>query len=772
MKYRFFTASLALLCVLVAATILASNRDSRAASPLQTSAELPTLALSPAVASGLSLPIGITNAGDGSGRLFIIQQAGRIRLVKNGSLLATPFLDITSRVSCCGERGLLGLAFPRDYVTKGYFYINYTNTAGNTVVARYQRNATNPDLADPASEQIILTVAQPFANHNGGHLAFSPVDGQLYVAMGDGGDGGDPGNRAQNPNELLGKILRLDVETGRPYTYTISQTNPFINSASFRPEIWALGVRNPWRFSFDRAAGDLYIGDVGQSNFEEINFQPASSAGGENYGWRIMEGMHCFNPPGCSVTGLTLPVWEYTHAEGCSVTGGFVYRGGTFPRMQGLYFYGDYCTGRIWGLRLEGGTWQNSLLLDTAINISSFGEDEAGNVYVASHNTGEIFRLVDTAPVPPPTPTPVPTTFSFEAANVSVNEAAGKAQYKVIRSGDPSGEFTLNYGTVDGTASNRKDYTTAFGTLRFAPGELTKTFDVLITNDETDEGAETVTLSLILVSGGQFSLVETGTLTINDDDAATSATNPIDRSDFFVRQHYLDFLNREPDAAGLAFWVNNIESCGANNSCREVRRIDTSAAFFLSIEFQETGFLVYRIRRAAFGDLPTFAEFIGETQRISRDIIVGVGDWESRLQRNKQDFINEYVTRPGFTARFPTGQTPAAYVDTLNAAAGGALSQAERNELVARLSDGRETRASALLRVAEDEDFRRAELNRAFVLMQYFGYLRRHPSDPPDIDMRGFEFWLDKLNDHGGDFRGAQMVEAFITSIEYRDRFR
>jgi hypothetical protein len=657
-------------------------------------------------------------------------------------------------------------------VTKGYFYVNYTNTAGNTVVARYLRSAANPDLADPASEQILLTVAQPFANHNGGHLAFSPVDGQLYVAMGDGGDGGDPGNRAQNPNELLGKILRLDVETGRPYTYTIPQTNPFAGRAGFRPEIWALGVRNPWRFSFDRVTGDLYIGDVGQSNFEEINFQPSSSAGGENYGWRIMEGMHCFNPPGCSVAGLTLPVWEYTHAEGCSVTGGYVYRGGTFPRMQGLYFYGDYCSGRIWALRLEGGTWQSSLLLDTAINITSFGEDEAGNVYVASHNTGEVFRLVDTATAPAPTPTPVPATFNFEAAALSVAEGQGRAQIKILRFGDPAGEFVLKYSTADGSASERRDYTTALGTLRFAPGELTKTFDVLITNDETDEAPETIALSLSQVRGGLTFQIANTELTINDDDAATSVPNPIDRSDFFVRQHYLDFLNREPDAAGLAFWTNNIESCGANNSCREVRRIDTSAAFFLSIEFQETGFFVYRLHKAAFGDLPTFREFLDDTQQISRDIIVGVGDWEAQLARNKQAFVNEYVTRPGFAARFPAGQTPSLYVNALNLGAGGALSQAERDALVARLSDGRETRATALRLIAEDEDFRRAELNRAFVLMQYFGYLRRNPNDAPDTDFRGYDFWLQKLDEHGGDFRGAQMVEAFITSIEYRDRFR
>jgi glucose/arabinose dehydrogenase len=773
MKSKVFVTTLVLLSALFAGIIHASVVNSHAASPFQSSAELPTLALSPPVATGLSLPIGITHAGDGSGRLFIIQQGGRIRIVKNGALLATPFLDITSRVSCCGERGLLGLAFPPDYASKGYFYVNYTDTAGNTVVARYQRSAANADVADPASEQIILGVAQPFANHNGGHLAFGLLDGQLYVGMGDGGSGGDPGDRAQNPNELLGKLLRLDVETGRPFTYTVAPTNPFANREGFRPEIWALGLRNPWRFSFDRQTADLFIGDVGQGNFEEIDFQPASSTGAENYGWRIMEGAHCFNPNPCSTFGLTMPIHEYTHAGGaCSVTGGYVYRGGTFPRMQGLYFYADYCNGNIWALRFEGGTWQNTLLLDTAINIPTFGEDEAGNLYLASHNTGEIFRLVDTAPAPSPTPTPVPAEIKFQLAGVSVPEAQGSVQINVIRTGDPAGAFIVNYATADGTASEREDYTTAQGTLRFAPGELSKSFDVLITNDETDEADETVALSLALVSGGVTSPTGTAELTIVDNDAATSASNPIDRSDFFVRQHYLDFLNREPDAGGLQFWIDNIESCGANNSCREVKRIDTSAAFFLSIEFQETGYFVYRLHKAAFGDLPRFREFLADTQQIGRGVAVGIGDWRAQLERNKQAFVNEYVTRPSFAARFPTGQTPTLYVDALNSGADGAVSQVERDDLIRSLSEGRETRASALRFIAEDDDFERTELNRAFVLMQYFGYLRRNPNDAPDTDFRGYDFWLGKLNDHGGDFRGAQMVEAFITSIEYRDRFR
>ncbi|MCA1634706.1 MAG: PQQ-dependent sugar dehydrogenase [Acidobacteria bacterium] len=662
MRVKFFVAALCLMCALAAGLQRASAVSTHAASQLESSlADPPTLAISPFV-SGLSLPIGITHAGDNSGRLFIIQQTGRIRVVRNGTLLATPFLDISSRVSCCGERGLLGLAFPTNYWNKGYFYVNYTNTAGNTVVARYRRSANSPDVADPSSEDIVLVVAQPFANHNGGHLAFGPRDGQLYIGMGDGGDGGDPGNRAQNPNDLLGKILRIDVETGRPFTYTVHPSNPFVNRAGFRPEIWALGLRNPWRFSFDRQAADLYIGDVGQSNFEEIDFQPSTSTGGENYGWRIMEGAHCFNPSGCSVTGLTLPVFEYSHADGCSITGGYVYRGGAFPRMQGLYFYGDYCNGRIWALSRSGAAWQNSLLLDTSINISSFGEDEDGNLYAASHNSGEIFRLIDTAPGPSPTPTP-PTRIKFEAASTAVPESQGSVQIRLTRTGDTSRETMVFYTTTSLVASPRGDYTPASGRLRFAPGDVTKSFEFLITNDETDEPNETVHFSAGFQIGFETFLSDMADLTIIDDDAETSATNPIDRSDFFVRRQYHDFLNREPDADGLAFWTGGIESCGTDT-------------------------------------------------------------------------------------------------------------QTERDDLVRRLTEGTETRASAWRIVAEDDDFERAELNRAFVLMQYYGYLRRDPNAQPDMDFRGFDFWLDKLNDHGGDFRSAQMVDAFINSIEYRNRFR
>lgn len=378
-------------------TETATPTPTETATPTSTPTATPTpdpwphVSLVPVVA-GLSHPVQITHAGDGSGRIFAVEQAGRIRIIRDGVLRAPPFLDIADRVSCCGERGLLSAAFPPDYATKGHFYVNYTDAAGNTVVARYGLTA-DPDRADPAGAEIILTVAQPYANHNGGQLAFGPGDGYLYIGMGDGGSGGDPENRAQNPGELLGKLLRIDVESDiRPYG--IPPGNPFTQTVGYRPEIWAVGLRNPWRFAFDRGTGDLYIGDVGQAQYEEVDYQPAASRGGENYGWRIMEGFHCYNPAACAPNGLTLPIAEYDHGLGCSVTGGGVYRGADPGRMQGIYFYGDYCSGRIWGLRRAGG-WQISQLYRAAFNISGFGEDEAGELYIADYAGGAIYRIAD-----------------------------------------------------------------------------------------------------------------------------------------------------------------------------------------------------------------------------------------------------------------------------------------------------------------------------------------------------------------------------------------
>lgn len=361
-------------------------------------AQTPGFALEP-VANGFTRPLYLTHAGDGSGRLFVVEQGGAIWVLQDGQRLEAPFLDVSDRISpeALGtgytERGLLGLAFHPDYAENGVFFIDYTDRNGSSVIARYAVSAEDPDRADPASEQQLLVVEQPYANHNGGHLAFGP-DGYLYVAMGDGGSGGDPQNNAQNLGTLLGAILRLDVsaEDG----YAIPDDNPFASTDNARPEIWAWGLRNPWRFSFDRETGDLYIADVGQNEWEEVNFQPADSPGGENYGWRPYEGSQIYSGEQ-PASEPVMPIAEYSHSGtgGCSITGGYVYRGEAIPALAGTYFYGDWCSGTIWSARqADSGAWDVQAALESGLSISSFGEDEAGELYVIDYDSGEISRFI------------------------------------------------------------------------------------------------------------------------------------------------------------------------------------------------------------------------------------------------------------------------------------------------------------------------------------------------------------------------------------------
>ena len=347
------------------------------------------------VLRGLNGPVDIVNAADGSGRLYVVEKRGVIRLVNGGALAAAPFLDIQALVRSSGsEQGLLGLAFHPRYVQNGLFYVDYTDANGNTRVARYTARSSR-DSADPASAQIILSIVQPAANHNGGNLVFGP-DGYLYIGTGDGGGAGDQYRNAQNGQALLGKMLRLDVDHpdgGR--AYGVPADNPFVGNPAMRPEIWFTGLRNPWRYSFDRATGDLYIADVGQNIYEEVDFVAAGTRGGLNFGWPRMEGLHCFSPAtGCDRSGLELPVAEYNHDLGCSITGGSVYRGRANPQLAGAYLFGDYCTGRIWSLhRDSAGNWIRAELLKTNVAISSFGEDEAGEVYVAGLGDGVVYRV-------------------------------------------------------------------------------------------------------------------------------------------------------------------------------------------------------------------------------------------------------------------------------------------------------------------------------------------------------------------------------------------
>lgn len=350
------------------------------------------------VLTGLSSPLYLTNAHDGSNRIFILEQAGMIKVLQPGAATPTVFLDITPKVLSDGERGLLGLAFHPGYATNRRFFINYTRQPdGATVIAEYQASASDPDLADPL-ETALLVIPQPFANHNGGMIEFGP-DGFLYIGMGDGGSGNDPGNRAQSTDELLGKILRIDIDhPSGADPYSSPSDNPFFGGTPGRDEIYAFGFRNPFRFSFDRATSQLFVGDVGQNAREEIDIV---SLGG-NYGWRVFEGTLCTNldPASCNAAGFTPPIAEYAHTGGrCSIIGGYVYRGARSPLPVGAYVYGDFCTGEMLQLFPATGGGAQTVLLDTPLSISSFGEDEAGEVYVVALG-GTVHRMSTTSPPP------------------------------------------------------------------------------------------------------------------------------------------------------------------------------------------------------------------------------------------------------------------------------------------------------------------------------------------------------------------------------------
>ncbi len=341
------------------------------------------------VAAGLNSPVYLT-APPGDARLFVVEQGGRVRIIENGQVLGGSFLDIGANITSGGERGLLSLAFHPDYGTNGYFYVNYTDLGGDTRVERYTVSG-NPNLADAQSAKLLLTLAQPFSNHNGGLVTFGP-DGMLYIGMGDGGDAGDPLDHGQNTNTLLGVLLRIDVDGGDPYA--IPADNPFVGQGGARGEIWAYGLRNPWRFSFDAAGGMLYIADVGQNAWEEVNAVSSTEAG-VNYGWRLMEGTRCFNPStNCDQTGLELPVLEYPHSQGCSVIGGHVYRGSALPLLRGHYFYGDYCAGSIRSFQLENGEATDEATWDVGSigRILSFGVDASSEVYVLT-SQGTVYRF-------------------------------------------------------------------------------------------------------------------------------------------------------------------------------------------------------------------------------------------------------------------------------------------------------------------------------------------------------------------------------------------
>ena len=341
-----------------------------------------------------SQPLFLTNAGDGSNRLFVVEQGGTIRVFDNDESTSSmsTFLDISGSVSSGGERGLLGLAFHPNYESNGYFYVNYTDGSGDTMISRFEVSDNDPDQADPSSEDLVLQYDQPEGNHNGGHISFGP-DGYLYIASGDGGGGGDPYDNGQDPSTLLGNILRIDVDgASNGNNYAVPPDNPFVdNDQDYREEVFAYGLRNPWRFSFDSDNGRLFAADVGQNQYEEIDLIES----GGNYGWNIMEGAHCYNSDSCDQSGLILPIWEYDHGVGQSITGGYVYRGPSLSGLTGHYIYGDFSSGKIWALDVsDTEDPSNSELIDTDFSISSFGTDADNELYICSFN-GNIYKLVE-----------------------------------------------------------------------------------------------------------------------------------------------------------------------------------------------------------------------------------------------------------------------------------------------------------------------------------------------------------------------------------------
>ncbi len=445
--------------------------------------------------TGFSEPIFVTNAGDE--RIFVVEKAGKIYIVnQQGQRITAPFLNIDPRVnSVASERGLLGLAFHPDYIHNGYFFVNYTNSGGSTVISRFSVTS-DPNVADPNSEQILLTITQPFSNHNGGCINFGP-DGYLYIGMGDGGSGGDPGNRAQNGLELLGKILRIDVDNGLPYT--IPATNPYVGSSSIRNEIWAFGMRNPWRWSFDKVTGDMWIGDVGQDAQEEIDFWPATATTFPNFGWRCYEASLPYNTGGCQQQSFyDGPVYFYNQTQGsCSVTGGYMYRGARFQSMWDTYFHTDYCSGYLWSTRPDGlGGWTTTRSTSplSSNNLVSFGEDHFGEIYLAGISTGIIYHLVDT--------TCTPNAYIPGGDSITVCQPGGI----LTAFGGPTLDYQWQLGGVDVAGATAASINPA------APGD----YRVIVSNGSCVDTSNTVNVAFATAPTVTLSLPATSYC---DDDA-------------------------------------------------------------------------------------------------------------------------------------------------------------------------------------------------------------------------------------------------------------
>jgi len=691
---------------------------------------------------GLSNPTAMAFAPDG--RIFVCQQGGQLRVIKNGALLATPFVSLT--VDANGERGLLGVAFDPNFAVNNFVYVYYTATtpATHNRVSRFTASLANPDVAAAGSEVAILDLnnLSGATNHNGGAIHFGP-DGKLYIAVGENANAAN----SQSLGNLLGKILRINSDGTLPADNPTTFPGIVGSPSGQNRAIWSVGLRNPFTFTFQPGVGRMFINDVGQNTWEEIN----DGIAGSNYGWSICEGF-CV-PPNANFRD---PLFRYGHGSsattGCAITGGAFYNPTTvnFPAdYVGKYFYAEFCTG--WIRRFDPATGTDAPFATGASSPVDLIVTADGSLYYLARGAGAVFRVRFNAPT---------STFGDVTGQITNSSGGTPVSGAVIQ--------------LSGT-QNRKTITDANGSYRF---------DNVQTN-----GVYTVSPSRANFSfnPSERSLSQLGNTTEASFTAISAGTsnNPLDTPEYFVRQHYVDFLNREPDESGFNFWSDQIIGCGNDAACIERKRVNVSAAYFLSIEFQETGFLVYRFYKAAYDNLPgtpipvRLNEFLPDTQQIGQGVVVGVGTWQARLEANKQAFAAAFVTRSRFTSAYPTSLTPAQFVDALYANAGvTSPPSAERTAAIDEFGGAGNTtdaaaRGRALRRVAENSTLGQQEFNRAFVLMEYFGYMRRNPNDAPEpgLNFDGYNFWLNKLNQFNGNFEQADMVKAFIVSGEYRDRF-
>ncbi len=668
-------------------------------------------------ATGFTSPTAMAFAPDG--RLFVCQQGGQLRVFKNGALLAAPFVTLT--VDSNGERGLLGLAFDPNFATNNFVYVYYTATTP-AVHNRVSRFTANGDVALAGSEVPILDLNNLSAtNHNGGAIHFGP-DGTLYVAVGENANAAN----SQSLGNLLGKILRINsdgtIPGDNPMTFPgIAGSPTGINRA-----IWSVGLRNPYTFTFNSVSGRMFINDVGQSTWEEIN----DGIAGSNYGWSICEGF-CV-PPNANFRD---PLFRYGHGAGpttgCAITGGAFYSPTTvnFPSdYVGKYFYAEFCSG--WIRRFDPATGTDTAFATGISNPVDLIVTADGSLFYLARGTGTVFRV------------------RFNGPTGAFGEVTGR----ITRSSNGTG-ISGAVMQLTGT-QNRKTITDVNGNYRFDNVQTSGVYTVAPSRANFSFTPTERSLSQLGNStDAPFSGISSGT-----------ANNPLDTPEYFVRQHYLDFLSREPDESGFNFWSDQLITCGADAVCAERRRVNVSAAYFLSIEFQQTGGLVDSLYRTSFDRRPFYSEFVPDSQTVGQNVVVGRSGWETQLETNKQAFVNAWVQRPSFVTAYGSLSNDA-YVDTLISHTGVSFTSGERNALVSSLVNQTATRASVLRQIAEDPRFVSLKFNETFVMMEYFGYLRRDP------DASGYQFWLDKLNRFNGNFEQADMVKAFIVSGEYRDRF-